>query len=324
MRIGVSLSSTHQVEDHRDGARSMIERASVAYEAGLDHLGIGDHHSSRVPYYQNVPMLGRLLAEWRERPAGARFLLPLWSPVLLAEQIGTLASMHDGTFVVQTGLGGRPAEFAAMGRDIRRRVGDFEETVRVVQGLLAGETVSSERFGIVDAAIAPRPMGRVEWWMGSGVDAGLARAARLGDAWYASPSLTFDVGREMAARFREHWDQNARAKPAGAAAQSGAAGVAYRAADGEGDGPKLVLRQDGVIADTAEEAWALAQPILERGYRGMTAEHLAIGSVSDVAARFERWAAAGFTDISMRQMSIDQSAAVHSLGLLGEVRAQVS
>ena len=47
-------------------------------------------------------------------------------------------------------------------------------------------------------------------------------------------------------------------------------------------------------------------------------------SVSDVAARFERWAAAGFTDISMRQMSIDQSAAVHSLGLLGEVRAQVS
>ena len=167
MRLGVSLTSVHVVDDHAEGARNIIERAHACAGAELDLLSMGDQHTVPVPYYQNVPMLGRLLAEWRERPAGALFLLPLWSPVLLAEQIGTLASMHDGTFVVQTGLGGRPAEFAAMGRDIRRRVGDFEETVRVVQGLLAGETVSSERFGLVDAAIAPRPMGRVEWWASS-------------------------------------------------------------------------------------------------------------------------------------------------------------
>jgi hypothetical protein len=35
-------------------------------------------------------MLGRLLAEWGEAPAGCLFLLPLWHPVLVAEQIGTL------------------------------------------------------------------------------------------------------------------------------------------------------------------------------------------------------------------------------------------
>lgn len=300
MRVGVSLSSTHLVEHHPDGARHMIERAAAAHAAGLDHLGVGDHHSSAVPYYQNVPILGRLLAEWNERPAGALFLLPLWHPVLLAEQIGTLASIHDGPFIVQTGLGGRPAEFSAMGKEVRRRVGDFEEIFRVVVALLEGETVSSERFGITAARVAPRPTGRVEWWMGAGVDAGLERAARLGDAWYASPGLSFAAGREMAARYREHHETRTRA--------------------GRGGEPRLVLRQDAVIADTTAAAHELARPILERGYRGMDAADLAIGSVEDIAERFAGWSEAGFTDISVRQMSIPQTPALESLALLGAVR----
>ncbi len=282
----------------------MIERAAAAHAAGLDHLGVGDHHSSAVPYYQNVPMLGRLLAEWSGRPAGALFLLPLWHPVLMAEQIGTLASIHDSTFVVQTGLGGRPGEFAAMGKDLKRRVGDFEETFRVVDALLAGETVSSERFGIRDAHIAPRPAGRVEWWMGAGVDAGLARAARLGDAWYASPGLSFEQGREMAARYREH--HNSHQRP-------GVGGV-------QGAEPRLVLRQDAIVAETSAQAHALAQPIIEKGYRGIAPEDLAVGSVDEVTERFARWRDCGFTDISVRQMSVPQSAALESLALLGSVR----
>jgi alkanesulfonate monooxygenase SsuD/methylene tetrahydromethanopterin reductase-like flavin-dependent oxidoreductase (luciferase family) len=71
----------------------MIERTAAAHRAGLDSLFIGDHHVSPTPYYQNTPMLGRLLAEWGEAPAGCLFLLPLWSPVLVAEQIGTFASI---------------------------------------------------------------------------------------------------------------------------------------------------------------------------------------------------------------------------------------
>ena len=65
----------------------------------------GEHHrieaaecgsakiASPTPYYQNTPMLSRLLAEWSEAPAGCLFLLPLWHPVLVAEQIGTLAAV---------------------------------------------------------------------------------------------------------------------------------------------------------------------------------------------------------------------------------------
>jgi hypothetical protein len=74
------------MKDPRQVARWMIERTAAAHRAGLDSLFIGDQHVSPAPYYQNTPMLGRLLAEWGNAPAGCLFLLPLWHPVLVAEQ----------------------------------------------------------------------------------------------------------------------------------------------------------------------------------------------------------------------------------------------
>jgi len=92
-------------------------------DARLGHLGVYRDEKSLepVPYYQNVPMLGRLLAEWDDRPAGALFLLPLWHPVLLAEHIGTLASIAAGPFIMQCALGGGAEQFDALGVPIRRR-----------------------------------------------------------------------------------------------------------------------------------------------------------------------------------------------------------
>ena len=56
----------------RAKARSiMVERAGAAAAAGLDSLFVGDHHGTGPgTYYQNVPILARLLAEWGERPGG--------------------------------------------------------------------------------------------------------------------------------------------------------------------------------------------------------------------------------------------------------------
>jgi len=65
MKIGISLTSGRPVTDPREGARWMIERAAAARRAGLDSLFVGDHHGTPGPYYQNVPMLGRLLAEFQ-------------------------------------------------------------------------------------------------------------------------------------------------------------------------------------------------------------------------------------------------------------------
>ena len=89
MRIGISIATLQLTRDHREGARNIIERARRAEATGLDSLFVGDHHVTSAPYYQNSPMLGRLLAEWGNRDVGALYLLPLWNPVLLAEQAAT-------------------------------------------------------------------------------------------------------------------------------------------------------------------------------------------------------------------------------------------
>ena len=138
MRLGISLTSGHMVKDPREGARWMIERAAAAHRADLDSLFVGDHHSTPTPYYQNVPMMGRLLAEWGDKPAGCLFLLPLWNPVLVAEQVGTLAAIASGRFIFQCGLGDGQPQFAAMGAEIKQRPSAFEESLGIIQRLLRG------------------------------------------------------------------------------------------------------------------------------------------------------------------------------------------
>jgi alkanesulfonate monooxygenase SsuD/methylene tetrahydromethanopterin reductase-like flavin-dependent oxidoreductase (luciferase family) len=297
MRIGVSLASHHDVADHHVGAQRMIERAGAAAAAGLEALTVGDHHATATPYYQNVPVLGRMLADWpADRIAGCLFLLPLWHPVLVAEQVGTLAAIHGGTFVVQTGLGGGAQQFAAMGSDLSRRVGDFVESVAVIRALLAGEAVTSERFGIRDAVVAPRPPAGLEWWMGASVDAGLRRVARLRGSWYAGPELTTERARQLLAVYLD-----------------ACAAAGHRP-------ERLVVRRDVLVADSDAEARRLAEPAVAGGYRGFAPEVLAIGSPATVAQRFAELGELGFTDVMVRQLDVTQDVAVASIGLLAQVR----
>ena len=182
----------------------MIERAGAARRAALDSLFVGDQHVSPTPYYQNTPILGRLLAEWGEAPAGCLFLLPLWHPVLVAEQIGTLAAIAQGPFIMQCGLGWGDTRFAAMGANIRTRPSAFEEALDIVRRLLAGETVSSSRrFRITQASLALCPAEPVEVWIGASAPPAIDRAARLAEGWIASPSLTREEARAQADLYRE-------------------------------------------------------------------------------------------------------------------------
>ena len=179
MRIGVSLTSGYTITDARAGARCMIERAAAARRAGLDSLFVGDHHATPGTYYQNVPILARCLAEWADAPFGALFLLPLWNPVLIAEQVGTLATLAPGRFILQAGLGYGEQQFAAMGTEQRTRPSAFEESLDAVRRLLAGDIVSSSgRFKFRDARVAPRPSEPVEYWIGATAEPAIDRAAR--------------------------------------------------------------------------------------------------------------------------------------------------
>ena len=246
-------------------------------------------------------MLGRLLAEWGEAPAGCLFLLPLWHPVLVAEQIGTLAAVAQGPFIMQCGLGWGEARFAAMGASMRTRPSAFEEALDIVRRLLADETVSSSRrFRVAEATLALRPAEPVEVWIGASAPPAIDRAARLAEGWIASPGLSREEARAQADFYRERC-------------------AAY------GRQPKTVaLRRDIYVGESSAEAQAVLKHALSRGYRGITAEALIAGSVEEVAGQFRSFEELGYTDILVRHLSNDQPQVLGSLERLAAVRAALA
>lgn len=297
MRVGLSIGTTFPGQDGREGPRSVLAQARAAFAAGLDTLSVGDHHSTGpAGYLQNVPVMGRLLAEWTDsRPAGCLFLVPLWHPVLMAEQIGTLAAMAGGPFVVQTGAGGGAEQFAAMGADLGQRGARLEEGVRVARSLLRGETVDSPLFGVRGASIAPRPPAGTEWWMGGGVPVAIDRAARLGDCWYANADLTPGRARELISLYRDACARHDR------------------------EPVRIPIRKDVLIAEDRSEAEKAGDALVAGGYRGFEPEAVAYGDPQSVAEQLSVFAGMGFTDVIIRSMARGE-AAVRTVELAGEVR----
>jgi alkanesulfonate monooxygenase SsuD/methylene tetrahydromethanopterin reductase-like flavin-dependent oxidoreductase (luciferase family) len=304
MRVGVSLRSSFGTEP-RTGARWMIERAAAANRAGLDSLFVGDHHSTGPgAYYQNVPVLGRLLAEWGDRTAGALFLLPLWHPVLVAEQIGTLAALAPGRFVMQTAIGGGAPQFGAMGVPLSGRTARFEVALDAVRRLLAGEEVSdadgASGYRFERARVAPVTPEPLEVWIGATAHAGIDRAARLGDAWMAPPEVLASEARELAAHYLERCADHGRPPRA------------------------VVVRREMHVGATPEDARAVAEPVIAAGYRGFRPEAFVVGGVEQVADELRALAGAGYTDVLVRQLAADQRDAVESIERLAEVAALVA
>jgi len=300
MRVGISLTSVHDVKDPRQAARWLIERTAAARRAGLDSLFLGDHHASPTPYYQNTPMLGRLLAEWGDAPAGCLFLLPMWNPVLVAEHIGTLASIATGRFIMQCGLGYGEAQFAAMGASLKTRPSAFEESLDIVRRLLAGETVSSaRRFTITKASIAPRPPEPVDVWIGASAPPAIDRAARLADGWIAVPSLTLEQARAEVDLYRERCAAHGRRPTA------------------------IALRRDIYVGESPADAKAVLEAAMAKGYRSISPEALVAGTIDEVAERFRALGALGYTDVIVRHLTNDQSKVLGSLARLEKVRSAV-
>jgi alkanesulfonate monooxygenase SsuD/methylene tetrahydromethanopterin reductase-like flavin-dependent oxidoreductase (luciferase family) len=301
LHIGVSLTSAYTVDDPRAGARMMIERAAAARRAELDSLFVGDHHATPGPYYQNVPILGRLLAEWGDRPAGCLFLLPLWNPVLLAEQVGTLAAIAHGRFVMQVGLGDDEAQFLAMGASLKQRPSAFEESLDAIRRLLAGETVSAAaRFTFENARLALRPAEPVDVWIGATANVAIDRAARLGDAWLASPGLPPAAAAAKAAIYRERCLAHGRVPTA------------------------IAIRRDVYVGDSRADAEAVLARAVAKGYRGFDPAALVAGDVEQVTEQLRALGSMGYTDVIVRHFTNDHAEVLASFARLAEVRRALS
>lgn len=296
MRLSVSLLSRHAYRDPHRGVEVMVDRTVAAREAGLDALYLGDHHSVSSGYYQNTPMLGRLLADW-PRTAGSLYLLPLWHPVIIAEQVATLAAIARGNFILQVALGGGADQFAALGVKLRDRVPRFEASLEIVRRLLAGEEVSAgEPFPTHQARVSPLPATPVEVWLAGHSPQALDRAARLADGWVGGPDVSIEQTLVLAESYR-------------------AACAAHRRDPG-----MVAARRDVHVAGDRAEVDRVRTRAIDTGYRGFDPEVLVIGMVGEVVSELRLLADAGVDEVEVRHITEEQDDALASMARLADVR----
>lgn len=278
-------------------ARNLMEVAAAARAAGLDALVTGDSHSMNPAYaaaFSPVPTIARLMSVTGSMAVGVVLLAPFYHPLLLAEQIGTLAAFAAGPLILTFVLGGRPQQFQAFGMDERSRVGRLEEVVTLTRALLAGERVShrGRYYTLEGATISPLPRVPVEIWVGGTVPAAAERAARLGDAWLTGQNATDEEVRQQLDVYR-----NAAARA--------------------GKQPRPVLRRDIYVGESDDHARAVVGAILAEGYRGTGMDQLLVGSGPTVAEQLSRYRDLGFGDVMVRHIVGDHRVMLESFERIG-------
>jgi alkanesulfonate monooxygenase SsuD/methylene tetrahydromethanopterin reductase-like flavin-dependent oxidoreductase (luciferase family) len=148
-------------------------------------------------------MLARMAAESGSMELGtAIYVLPLQPPVEVAENFGTLDAITGGRLIFGVAQGYREEEFTAMGVPRKERAARFEEGVELITRLWTeAEVTFHGRFYSVDKATLAMPPVRTPRppiWIGATADAGIERAAALGDAWMIGPGVEFGkLGRQL-------------------------------------------------------------------------------------------------------------------------------
>lgn len=160
----------------------------LADEAGLDHLGFGDHVSFHTGAGSDglLAAASALATSDRLSANTAVYLLPLRHPVPVARQLADIAALAPGRFVFGVGIGGEdPHELEVCGVDPKTRGRRMDEALAIVRELLSGAAVDfeGEHFVLDGAQIAPPPAEPIPLVVGGRSDAAIRRAGRLGDGW---------------------------------------------------------------------------------------------------------------------------------------------
>jgi len=226
--------------------------AAAADEAGFYALHVAEHHSTPL---NMVPAPGVWLAAVaratkRMRLGPLVYLLPLRSPVQIAEEICMLDHMSGGRLDVGIGRGVSPYEIAYHKVDYERSREIFLDAYGCLKAALAGDTFDYDGpyFQYAKVPMPLRPLQAPHppfWYASSGAE---------GSSWSGAEGMNF-VTNGPTARARENIDAfRAALKKRGAAA---------RPKPEFADGAAIGVLRHVVVAGTDAEARRIAKPALE-------------------------------------------------------------
>jgi alkanesulfonate monooxygenase SsuD/methylene tetrahydromethanopterin reductase-like flavin-dependent oxidoreductase (luciferase family) len=307
MKIGLYMATQWRGgADLGPETANLVEQVRVAKANGLASVMVGQHLVSRpLQMFQAIPLLARLAAESEGMLIGpALVLLPLFNPVVVAEESATIDWFCGGRYVLAVGLGYRREEFESMGVPYNERVPRLEESIGVIRKLWRDDEARHDgrffKLPGVRASLKPKQPGGPPIWLGGDVEAAVKRAARLGDAWIISPMVPYDDARRHLEVFR------ATRKAAGLPAASsypmirechvGAAGK--RALDEVRE--PLLFKYQAYANWGQNDTGSVPSDSLARDFDRFAAERFLIGDESEVLDGIERYRALGIDHILMR------------------------
>jgi alkanesulfonate monooxygenase SsuD/methylene tetrahydromethanopterin reductase-like flavin-dependent oxidoreductase (luciferase family) len=187
--------------------------ARLADDAGLDVIGVGEHHALHYVNSATATILSAMAAVTKRiRLTSASTSISTADPVRTFQEFAVADLVSNGRVEIIFGRGAFTDNFPLFGFDLRDYDALFIEKVKLFEKLNSQEQVTwSGRFRppLIDAEIAPRPaQPKLPVWIGAGSPASVVRAAQLGYP-LAIPMVGGSLGgyAQIAALYRQAWQQ---------------------------------------------------------------------------------------------------------------------
>jgi alkanesulfonate monooxygenase SsuD/methylene tetrahydromethanopterin reductase-like flavin-dependent oxidoreductase (luciferase family) len=183
-----------------------------ADRADFELVAAGQHFADRdQQVLQPIPLLAALAPSVSLKLLTGILTASVLHPLEVAETVRTLDLISGGRAILGVGAGHRAIEFEAFGvpkSERGQRLEDFVRRVRLLWSEGAVLEGSDFKISIPAPAGATTPI-----WIAGTSDAGVRRAARVGDAWYVGPGTSVHTLSRQLQLYRETLAQSDRDEP---------------------------------------------------------------------------------------------------------------
>jgi probable F420-dependent oxidoreductase len=191
--------------------RGLLEYTDNAQRLGFRALSVNDHLLFPHPWLDGPTALAAVLARTGQMTLATTVALPIVrGPVALAKSLAAIDLLSGGRLVVGVGPGSSARDYVAVGIPFEERWKRLDEAVHALRALWHrdGAPFRGQFYSTEGMVLEPYPTQQPSppLWIGSwGSEAGLRRAARLGDGWLASAyNTTPEVFANASERLAEH------------------------------------------------------------------------------------------------------------------------
>jgi alkanesulfonate monooxygenase SsuD/methylene tetrahydromethanopterin reductase-like flavin-dependent oxidoreductase (luciferase family) len=162
--------------------------------AGFRGAWVPEHHGADDGY---MPVPNLALAAMAARTKTIRIgaavaIAPLYHPVRFAEECAILDILSNGRLETALAIGYRRREYEMQGEKFGERGNRFDEFLRVVRALWAGETVNftGKYYTVKEARIMPPPpRGDIPLYIGGFAEKAMARVAKYAHGYFGNEDL---------------------------------------------------------------------------------------------------------------------------------------